>query len=193
MDPNWVVKKDEWSSDSAAAIRFLFDENAIRRRVAALAGEIAADHGDTPPVIVGIRNGAVPFMMDLLRALPASWRPDLAFDFLDATSYAGSRSAGDVRLAGDLVVDLEGRAVLVVDGIVDTGRTMRAVLRHLRQEGPSRLRVCTLLDKPSRRRVPVPIDYRGFEVEDVFVVGYGLDLDQRYRGLPHVGVLEAGP
>ena len=175
------------------AIRVLFDEAAIGRRVSELAAQIAADHGGEPPVFVGIRNGAVPFMMDLLRLLPASWRPDLVFDFLDATSYAGARSTGGVRLDGDLVVDVAGRAVLVVDGIVDTGQTMRAVLDHLRRKGPSRVRVCTVLDKPGRRRVPVPIDYRGFEVEDVFVVGYGMDLDQRYRGLRHIGVLEAPP
>ena len=131
------------------AIRVLFDEAAIERRVGQLAAQIAADHGQEPPMIVGIRNGAVPFMMDLLRLLPASWRADLVFDFLDATSYSGSRSIG-VRLSGDLVVDLNGRAVLVVDGIVDTGETIREVLRHLRRMGPSRVRVCTLLDKPSR-------------------------------------------
>ena len=174
----------------AATVRVLFDEGAIARRVAALAAEIAADHGGRPPVIVGIRNGAVPFMMDLLRAFPVAWRPDLLFDFLDATSYAGSRSTGDIRLAGDLVVSVEGRKVLVVDGIVDTGRTMETVLNHLRDKKPSRVRVCTLMDKPSRRRVFVPIDYRGFEVEDLFVVGYGMDLDQRYRGLGHIGVVE---
>ena len=175
----------------SAPVRVLFDEAAIEARVAALAAEIAADH-DEPPVIVGIRNGAVPFMMDLLRLLPASWRPDLVFDFLDAASYVGARSTGRVRLAGDLVVDVAGRAVLVVDGIVDTGETMRAVLDHLRRQGPSGVRVCTLLDKPGRRRVPVPIDYRGFEVKDVFVVGYGMDLDQRYRGLRYVGFLQGG-
>lgn len=175
----------------AAAVRVLFDEAAIDGRVAALAAQIAADH-DEPPVIVGIRNGAVPFMMDLLRALPARWHPDLVFDFLDATSYAGSRSTGDIRLAGDLVVRVEGREVLVVDGIVDTGRTMEAVLNHLRGKKPSQVRVCTLLDKPSRRAVPVPVAYRGFEVEDLFVVGYGMDLDQRYRGLRHIGVVEDG-
>lgn len=174
----------------AAAVRVLFDEGAIARRVSALAAEIAADHGGRPPVIVGIRNGAVPFMMDLLRAFPVSWNSDLVFDFLDATSYAGSCSTGDIRLAGDLVVSVEGREVLVVDGIVDTGRTMAAVLNHLGDSKPSRVRVCTLLDKPSRRRVAVPIVYRGFEVEDLFVVGYGMDLDQRYRGLPYIGVVE---
>ena len=173
-------------------IRVLFDETAIARRVSELAAQIAADHGGEPPVIVGIPNGAVPFMMDLLRLLPAAWRPDLVFDLLDATSYAGSRSAG-VRLSGDLAVDLEGRAVIVVDDIVDTGETIRAVLRHLRQKGASRVQVCALLDKPARRRVRVPVDYRGFTVEDVFVVGYGLDLDQRYRGLRCIGVPEAGP
>ena len=176
----------------AAAVRVLFDEGAIARRVSALAAEIAADYGGKPPVIVGLRNGAVPFMMDLLRTLPAPWHPDLVFDFLDATSYAGSRSTGDIRLAGDLVVRVEGREVLVVDGIVDTGRTMEAVLNHLRGKKPSQVRVCTLLDKPSRRAVPVRIDYCGFEVEDLFVVGYGMDLDQRYRGLRHIGVVEAG-
>ena len=173
-------------------IRILFDEAAVARRVSELAARIAADHGGEPPVILGIRNGAVPFMMDLLRLLPASWRPDLVFDFLDATSYVGSRSAG-VRLSGDLAVDLEGRAVLLVDDIVDTGETIQAVLGHLRRMGPSRVQVCALLDKPSRRRVPVPIDYLGFEVEDVFVVGYGMDFDQRYRGLRCIGALEDAP
>ena len=144
-------------------------------------------------MIVGLRNGGRALHDGSAPRPPdPPGAPDIVFDFLDATSYAGSRSTGDIRLAGDLVVRVEGREVLVVDGIVDTGRTMEAVLNHLRGKKPSQVRVCTLLDKPSRRAVPVRIDYCGFEVEDLFVVGYGMDLDQRYRGLRHIGVVEAG-
>ena len=128
-------------------------------------------------------------MMDLLQALPEAWREGLQFDFLDATSYDGLTSTGTVAISGNLVVAIEHRQVLVVDGIVDTGHTLKAVLDHLQAQGPARVRVCSLLDKPSRRQVEVPIDYRGFEVEDVFVVGFGMDYEQRYRSLRYIGGL----
>jgi hypoxanthine phosphoribosyltransferase len=171
-------------------IRVLFDEAAVQGRVSALAAEIAAAHRHEPPLVIGILNGAVPFMMDLLKALPAAWRDRQEFDFYDATSYDGRVSSGDVVLSRTPVVELAGRAILVVDGIVDTGQTLKAVLDHVASCCPAQVQVCTLLDKPSCRRADVPVDYRGFEVADVFVVGYGMDWDQRYRALRYIGCLD---
>ena len=175
--------------DHSKSPQVLIDGTTVRRRITELAGQVAADHGEEPPVVIGILNGAVPFMMELIQALPAAWTDRLDFDFIDASSYHGTESTGRVRLSRDPVVDIAGRAVLLVDGIVDTGHTLAAALTYLDARHPRQVRVCALLDKPGRRQVGVTAHYRGFAIDDVFVVGYGMDLDQRYRSLRYVGVL----
>ena len=155
-----------------------------------LAERIASDCGPEPPVVIGILNGAVRFMMDLLAFLPAPLAGQIDYDFLDAKSYRGTQSVGRVELTRDLVVPVAGRPVLVVDGIVDTGRTLSHVIGYLNDQGATSVWVCALLNKPARREVRVTVEYVGFQVEDVFVVGYGMDCDQRYRSLPFLGVLE---
>lgn len=171
-------------------LRVLIDGAAVRRRIAELAAAVAADHADGEPVAIGVLNGAVPFMMELLAALPPCLAERIQYDFVDATSYCGTASSGRVAVRVEPVVDITGRDVLLVDGIVDTGRTMCAILRDLEGRRPRRVRVCALLDKPARREMEVPIHYRGFTIGDLFVVGYGMDLDQRYRGLRHVAVCD---
>jgi hypoxanthine phosphoribosyltransferase len=175
------------------ALRVLISAADVCRRVEELAAEVAADLSGSAPVIVGILNGAAPFMMDLLRFLPAPLAQDVLYDFVDATSYSGTESTGAVKSARDLSIEVGGRPVLVVDGIVDTGQTLAVVLDNLRDQQPAWLRTCVLLDKPSRRRFEVPVDYRGFEIEDLFVVGYGMDLDGRFRGLRHIAVIDDAP
>ena len=171
------------------SLRVLIDRDTVRQRVAQLAGQVAADYAASPPLVVGVLNGAAQFMMDLLAHMPESFAQQVEYDFVSVSSYVGSQSQGEVRLTKDVDLDLGGREVLVVDGIVDTGRTLEFLLAKFRDRAPNSLKVCALLDKPARRRHPVQIDYLGFTIEDVFVVGYGMDYDQRYRALNYIGAL----
>ena len=178
-------------------MRVLIAAPELRRRVAELAAEIDGDYrlvgsaaprpADDPLIAVGVLKGSIFFLADLLRHLTVP----VAVDFLQTASYGSSGAArGEVRIRKDLDLSIEGRDVLLVEDIVDTGYTMRAVLDLLRFRGARSVRLCALLDKAAAREVEVPIDYRGFIVENVFVVGYGLDHDERYRNLPHVAAWE---
>ncbi|PYM91585.1 MAG: hypoxanthine phosphoribosyltransferase [Candidatus Rokuibacteriota bacterium] len=168
--------------------RVLVSEEALAARVAELGGAIARDYAGANPVLVGVLQGAVPFLADLMRELPL----DLTVDFLRASSYgSGTDSSGAVRLLSDLTVDIKGRPVLLVDDIVDTGLTLAVLKRTLEARGPLSLRTCVLLDKRGRRQTEVTVDYVGFTIPNVFVVGYGLDYDGLYRNLPYVAALDA--
>jgi hypoxanthine phosphoribosyltransferase len=168
----------------------LIDRSAIARRVAELAAEIRADHGpDTPVHLVAVLKGAFIFLADLLRAFEGP----VTCDFLAVSSYGSSTStSGQVRLTKDLDRAIEGRDVVLVEDIVDTGLTLAYLQEMLRNRSPRSLRTACLLSKPSRRRIEVPVDYIGFEIPDRFVVGYGLDVDERYRNLPEIGVIAGG-
>tara|TARA_Y100000588_G_scaffold324368_1_gene357469 strand:+ start:397 stop:918 length:522 start_codon:yes stop_codon:yes gene_type:complete len=167
----------------------LFDSTAIQQRVAALARQIAAEYSPSQPLFVGILNGAVQFMMDLIANLPTDLREKLQYDFVDISSYVGTKSGDQISMSKDLVIDIGDADVLVIDGIVDTGKTLHYLLAHLSEKKPRSIKVCTLLDKTAKRQCQVPIDYCGFAVDDLFVVGYGMDCDQRYRALPYVAAL----
>ena len=165
----------------------LVAEKEIAARVAELGRAIARDYADGTLVLVGVLQGAIPFIADLMRALPI----DVTVDFLRASSYGGgTTSSGAVRLVADLSVDVADRHVLVVDDIVDTGHTLAALRRTLEARRPRSVKTCVLLDKTGRRETEVQIDYVGFTIPNVFVVGYGLDYDGLYRNLPHVATLE---
>ena len=165
----------------------LVAEKEIAARVAELGRAIARDYTDGTLVLVGVLQGAIPFIADLMRALPI----DVTVDFLRASSYGGgTTSSGAVRLVADLSVDVADRHVLVVDDIVDTGHTLAALKRTLEARRPRSVKTCVLLDKTGRRETEVQIDYVGFTIPNVFVVGYGLDYDGLYRNLPHVATLE---
>jgi hypoxanthine phosphoribosyltransferase len=155
----------------------------IRARVRELGREIARDHDGLPLHLVCVLNGAFLFMADLVREIDLP----LTVDFLSVSSY-GSRTAssGEVRLVKDLDQSLKGKHVVLVEDIVDTGLTMRYLLGYLEGRGPLSVKVASLLSKPSRREVEVPVDYLGFEIDDAFVYGYGLDVGHRYRNLPFV-------
>lgn len=159
----------------------------IQARVRALAAEIRADHtGDLH--LVCVLKGAFMFMADLIRAMPGH----MSVDFMALSSYGKStRSSGEVRLLKDLDFGLEGRDVVIVEDIVDTGLTLTYLQDILRARGPRALRTACLLSKPSRRKVDVKVDYTGFTIEDRFVVGYGLDYAERYRNLPFIGILDS--
>ena len=168
-------------------MEILISEEAIAARVRELGAEIRAHYGDEPVHVVCVLKGSLLFFADLVRAIGG----DVTFDYVALSSYgAGVTSSGQVRFVADLSASIEGRRVLIVEDIVDTGRTIGALLDVLAPRLPRTLDVVTLLDKPSRRVQTVPVRFRGFEIEDRFVVGYGLDFDQRYRALPYVGVLE---
>jgi hypoxanthine phosphoribosyltransferase len=136
--------------------------------------------------MVALLNGTVVFLADLIRGLEIP----VELDFLRVSSYRNGRVSGKLVASGNLKVNIRGRHVILVDDILDTGRTMNHVIASLQAEGPQSIRICALLDKRSRRVVPVEADYAGFEVPDCFVVGYGLDFAERYRNLPFVGVLQ---
>ncbi len=164
----------------------LFTPEQIQARVKELGATIAADYAGRDPRLVTILKGSIPFIADLIRAMDCP----LSLDTLGVTSYAGHQSSGEVRLTKDLDGPIEGCHVLVVEDIIDTGLTLSYVLRTLHQRAPASLKIATFLDKPSRRTTPIDIDYAGFAIPDAFVVGYGLDWNQRYRNLPYVGVLK---
>ncbi len=168
----------------------LISEQQIVQRVAELAHEISRDHdGADELLLVGVLRGAFIFLADLSRQLTVPCR----VDFIALASYArGSQRSRGVRLVLDLRADIAGRHVLIVEDIVDSGRTLDYLLRMLRARRPASLKTCVLTHKPSRTEVEVPLDYVGFEIPDRWVVGYGLDYDDRYRTLPYIAALEPG-
>jgi hypoxanthine phosphoribosyltransferase len=165
----------------------LLSEEAIAARTAELGRQITADFAGRNLTLVSVLKGSLPFMADLMRdiALP------LRIDLMEVSSYGGTatESSGLVRIIKDLSASISGEDVLLVEDIIDTGLTLNYLVRYLRGKNPASLRICTLLDKPARRLVEIPVDYVGFEIPDQFVVGYGLDYAERYRNLRFVGVL----
>ncbi len=168
--------------------KVLVDEETLQARVKELGQIISAEYEEGDLVLICVLKGGVAFLTDLMRHVSVPHE----IDFLAISSYgAGQReSTGAVRLIMDLKADIAGRDVLIVEDIVDSGRTMQYLLRTLGARNPSSLRICTLLSKPSRREVDIPLDYIGFEIPNEFVLGYGLDLDEKYRNLPYVAVLK---
>lgn len=168
--------------------RVLVGEEALQARVRELGQAISADYEKGDLILICVLKGGVAFLTDLMRHITIPHE----IDFLAISSYGvGQReSTGAVRLILDLKADIGGRDVLIIEDIVDSGRTMDYLLRTLEARQPSSMRICTLLSKPSRREVDIPLDYVGFEIPNEFVLGYGLDLDEKYRNLPYVAVLK---
>lgn len=168
--------------------RVLFTEEEIGARVAELGRQISEDYADidTPLLTVGILNGAVVFFTDLVRKINIP----VQFDFMIASSYdAGYHSSGTVNILKNLDNDVRDRHILLIEDIIDSGTTMKYLLGYLKEKKAASVKVCALLNKPSRHKVEVNIDYQGFEIPDEFIVGYGLDFAQHYRNLPYLGVL----
>jgi hypoxanthine phosphoribosyltransferase len=166
--------------------RILIDADELAARVAVLGGQLGQDYAGREPVLVGVLTGAVVFLADLMRAMDVLLR----CDFIGVSSYgAASRSSGIVKITTDLSTSIEGRDVLLVEDIIDTGRTITYLKRNLETRHPRSLRICTLLDKIERREVPVDLDYVGFTIPNEFVVGYGLDHAGLYRNLPYLAAL----
>ncbi|MCO4745300.1 MAG: hypoxanthine phosphoribosyltransferase [Proteobacteria bacterium] len=167
-------------------VEVFIDAERIAARVAELGAQIRADYGDKTILCVGVLKGSILFMSDLIRAIPG----DVRCGFLGVSSYEGTESTGIVRITHDLRQPIEDCHVLVVEDIVDTGLTLEFLLQTLSVRKPASIKVASLLDKSARRKVDVPVDYVGFPIEDRFVVGYGLDLDEQYRNLPYVGLFK---
>ncbi|MDR3672247.1 MAG: hypoxanthine phosphoribosyltransferase [Holophaga sp.] len=170
---------------SRSRIYPLLTEEQIRQRVKELGAQLTADYEGKDLVVIGLLNGVYPFFADLTRAMDL----DLDVNFMRVASYGGgTESTGEVKIIFDVDKSIRGRHALVIEDIVDTGLTLFKVRNLLLDREPASLKIVTLLDKPGRRRVSVPVDYVGFAIEDHFVVGYGLDLDGIHRNLPYVGI-----
>ncbi|HTG17423.1 MAG TPA: hypoxanthine phosphoribosyltransferase [Blastocatellia bacterium] len=163
----------------------LIPQNRLQKRVSELGYEISQAYEHKDLVLVAILKGSFVFAADLLRAITI----EASIDFMAISSYGHQNSSGVVRITKDLDESIEGRNVLLVEDIIDTGLTANYLLQALRRRGPASVNICALLDKSARRIIDLPIRYRGFEIPDVFVVGYGMDYQQRYRNLPHIAIL----
>jgi hypoxanthine phosphoribosyltransferase len=171
-------------------VRVLISQEDLERRIAELAGQINRDFANSADtdglVCIGVLKGSVFFLVDLLKKLTIP----VKIDFFQTSSYGSGMVAGEVRIRKDVDLALQGKDVLLTEDIVDTGYTLRTILGLLKFRGARTVRLCALLDKAERREVDVPIDYCGFTIENLFVVGYGLDFDERYRNLPYIAVVE---
>ena len=169
------------------SVRVLIPEEEVNKRIKEMAEKISADIGDETITLICILKGSVFFSCELAKNIKGS----VMLDFMSVTSYGDdTKSSGVVKIIKDLDDPLEGKNVLVVEDIIDSGRTLSYLLKNLKARNPKSLRLCKLLDKPDRRVVDVSVDYVGFEIPDEFVVGYGLDYAQKYRNLPYIGVVE---
>lgn len=164
----------------------LISESAIKKRIQELADDISKDYAGKEVVLICVLKGAVMFMVDLSKEL----KIPVAFDFMDVSSYnGGTKSSGIVKIVKDLNESIEGKNVLLVEDIIDSGRTLSYLVKVLKERKPASLKICTLLDKPERRIADVEVSYIGFNIPDEFAVGYGLDYDEKYRNLPYIGKL----
>ena len=167
--------------------RVLFTEQELKDRVAELAAQIDRDYAGKEPMLISVLRGSFIFMADLARAITLP----CTVDFMAVSSYgSGTTSSGQVKITKDLSESIEGRDIIVVEDILDSGNTLSYLFQLLQARHPASVRLCTLLDKPSRRTKPITADYTGFSVDDLFVVGYGLDYAEKYRNLPYIGVLK---
>ena len=165
----------------------LITEEEIKAKTRELGQQISRDYGGQDLLLVCVLKGAISFLADLMREITIPH----AIDFMAISSYgASTKSSGVVRILKDLDSNIEGRNVLIVEDIIDTGRTLHYITENLKTRHPKSLRICTLLDKPSRRQIDIPLDYVGFAIPNKFVIGYGLDFAEIYRNLPYIGVLK---
>lgn len=168
--------------------KILLSEQQIQTRIQELGEVLTKEYADKNPVIVGVLKGVVVFYADMIRHIQVPCQ----MDFMWLSSYAGTDSTGKMLVRQDVTVDIEGRHVLILEDIFDTGNSLEFTVNHLKKQNPASIKICTLLDKPERRRAGVTLkaDYVGFTIPNAFVVGYGLDYNEKYRNLPYVGILK---
>ena len=168
--------------------RILLTEEQIKARIKELGEELSREYADKDPVIVGVLKGVVIFYADMIREIKVPCQ----MDFMWISSYAGTQSTGNMLVRQDVSADLKGRHVVILEDIYDTGTSLNFVYQHLLSKEPASVKICTLLDKPERRRPGITLkpDYTGFEIPNAFVIGYGLDYNEKYRNLPYIGILK---
>lgn len=164
----------------------LYSEEELAAKVEELGKQITEDYKDKDLLLLGILKGAVPFMADIMRKIDL----ELKYDFMDVSSYQGSTSTGEVRILKDVDESVEGKDILIVEDIIDTGNTLAYLEKVLLHRGAKSIEIVTMLSKPSRREIELDVKYNGFEIEDNFVVGYGMDYNERFRSLPYVAILD---
>lgn len=165
----------------------LFTEEQLKAKVTELGAQITADYTGKNPLIVSVLKGSYVFMADLTRAIKIPCN----IDFMAVSSYgAGTKTSGEVQIIKDISSRIDGRDLIIVEDILDSGTTLSYLMKVLKARGVASIRLCTLLSKPERRKIDVPVDYLGFEIADEFVVGYGLDYAEKYRNLPYIGILK---
>jgi hypoxanthine phosphoribosyltransferase len=168
-------------------LKVLIHRDDIKQKILDLAEKIKKDYGDTVPLLICVLKGSSVFLADLIRALDIP----LEVDFVRSSSYgSGTESSGKIKLVQGLKASIKGRHVIIVEDIIDTGLTISALISYLKRKKPASLKLCALTDKPSRRKVPVTIDYLGFTVPNKFIVGYGIDFNEQYRYLPDICTIE---
>lgn len=164
----------------------LYSEEEIRAKVKELGERITEDYKGKNLFLLGILKGCVPFMADIMRSIDL----ELEYDFMDVSSYQGTRSMGEVRILKDISTSIVDKDILIVEDIIDTGVTLSYLTKILKSRGARSIEIVTMLSKPSRRKVELPVKYNGYEIDDHFVIGYGMDYNERFRGLPYIGILD---
>ena len=167
-------------------IEILINESRLEKRIEELGKQIEKDYKGKEIVFIGILKGSVMFMTQLAKSIKNS----VEFDFMDVSSYEGTESTGKIKVNKDIRNSIEGKDIIIVEDIIDTGRTLTYLIEYLKQKNPSSLKIATMLSKPSRRVMELNVDYIGFAIDDKFVVGYGLDYNEKYRKLPYIGYIE---
>ena len=167
-------------------IKELISKEIIEKRIEELAEKISKDYEGKDIVFIVVLKGAAIFAVELAMKV----KPNVRFEFVELSSYEGTESTGIIKVNKDLTSSIEGKDVLIVEDIIDTGRTLSYLKEYLLNKKPNSLKICTLINKPSRRLIHVDIDYNGFDIEDKFIVGYGFDIDQDYRNMPYIGYVE---
>ena len=167
-------------------INVLINQSKLEKRIKELAKQIETDYKGKEIIFIGILKGSVMFMTELAKNV----KSNVELDFMDVSSYEGTESTGNVKINKDVRNSIEGKDVIIVEDIIDTGRTLTYVLEYLKQKNPNSIKIATMLSKPSRRIMELNVDYIGFAIEDKFVIGYGLDYNEKYRNLPYIGYIE---
>lgn len=167
-------------------VNVLINKIKLEKRIEEMGKQIQKDYEAKEIVFIGILKGSVMFMSELAKNIKNS----VALDFMDVSSYEGTESTGKIKINKDIRNSIEGKDVIIVEDIIDTGRTLTYVRDYLKQKNPNSIKIATMLSKPSRRVMELKVDYIGFAIEDKFVVGYGLDYNERYRNLPYIGYIE---
>ena len=168
-------------------IKVLINEARLEKRISELAKEIEKDYQGKDIVFLGVLKGCTMFLVELAKKI----KNDVSFEFIEVSSYKGTESTGNIKINKDITETIQGKDVIIIEDIIDTGRTLSILIDLVKSKNPNSLKIATMLSKPSRRIIELNVDYIGFRIEDKFVVGYGLDYNQKYRNLPYIGYIES--